>query len=560
MSKPQMTKPQIRVLLVEDGLVDRMVCRRALAQDPDYEFVLTEAETGREGLQLAHTQKPDCILLDYHLPDLNGLEFLAELRNDLGEIPVPVMMLTGADTASVAVEAMKRGAQDYLVKDVNRQYLELLPAVIQRVLRERRTLMEKKQAEENLVQAEYMSLCLANAKAAAEKANLAKSDFISRMSHELRTPLNAILGFAQLLERGSPPPTPTQMARLKEILHGGWYLLELINEILDLAVIESGKLSLSREPVSLKDVMLECHAMIEAQAQQRGIQINFLPVENTWFANADRTRLKQVLINLLSNAIKYNREHGTVEVKCTASTPDRIRISIKDSGMGLPPEKLAQLFQPFNRLGQENGTEEGTGIGLVVTKQLVELMGGTIGVESTAGVGSEFWIELVSAAVPQLAARECESQKITPKIYAGIQQHTLLYIEDNPANLLLVKELIEEDRPDMRLLIADNGKLGIELARTHLPDVILMDITLPDISGIEAMEILLKDPLTAHIPVVALSANATPDNILKGMEAGFLRYICKPFELNDFMCVIDEALEFRKSRLARTNNTEGIVG
>jgi signal transduction histidine kinase len=334
MSKPQMTKPQIRVLLVEDGLVDRMVCRRALAQDPDYEFVLTEAETGREGLQLAHTQKPDCILLDYHLPDLNGLEFLAELRNDLGEIPVPVMMLTGADTASVAVEAMKRGAQDYLVKDVNRQYLELLPAVIQRVLRERRTLMEKKQAEENLVQAEYMSLCLANAKAAAEKANLAKSDFISRMSHELRTPLNAILGFAQLLERGSPPPTPTQMARLKEILHGGWYLLELINEILDLAVIESGKLSLSREPVSLKDVMLECHAMIEAQAQQRGIQINFLPVENTWFANADRTRLKQVLINLLSNAIKYNREHGTVEVKCTASTPDRIRISIKDSGMG----------------------------------------------------------------------------------------------------------------------------------------------------------------------------------------------------------------------------------
>src|SRR3989338_1173918 len=180
-------------------------------------------------------------------------------------------------------------------------------------------------AERELIQAE-----LTLAKAAAEKANLAKSNFISRMSHELRTPLNAILGFAQLLEAGSPAPPPTQMARLKEILHGGWYLLELINELLDLALIESGKLSLSREPVSLIDVMRECQAMIEPQAQQRGIQISFLPFDHTWFANADRTRVKQVLINLLSNAIKYNREHGTVEVKCTAS-PDCVRISIKDS-------------------------------------------------------------------------------------------------------------------------------------------------------------------------------------------------------------------------------------
>ncbi|HSM99111.1 MAG TPA: ATP-binding protein, partial [Gallionella sp.] len=406
-------------------------------------------------------------------------------------------------------------------------------------------------AERKRVQSE-----LTQAKAAAEKANLAKSNFISRMSHELRTPLNAILGFAQLIEGGSPAPTPTQVARLKEILHAGWYLLDLMNEILDLAVIESGRLSLSRVPVSLADVMRECQAMIEPQAQQRGITINFLPFDPAWFVNADRTRLKQVLLNLLSNAIKYNRAQGTVEVRCT-STAECIRINIKDSGLGLPAELQQQLFQPFNRLGQEDGTIEGAGIGLVVTKQLVELMGGSIGVKSIVGVGSEFRFELNRDFTPQLAAGACESQQPTPEIHAGMRQHTLLYFEDNPANRLLVKELVEEDRPDMRLVIADNGKLGIELARTHLPDVILMDISLPDINGIEAIGILLKDPLTAHIPIVALSANAMPDDVLKGMEAGLFRYICKPFQLNEFMGVIDAALEFRKSRSAVMNNTEG---
>ena len=575
-TKPQVIKAQIRVLIVDDDLVDRMACRRALLQEPDYEFVLHEAETGREGLQLAHAQKPDCILLDYNLPDLDGLEFLSELRNDMGEITVPVIMLTGADNASVAVEAMKRGARDYLVKDVNRQYLELLTAVIQRVLREQRTQMEKKQAEAELwqhrwhleelvakrtdelaeankhlrldiVERKRIQAELTHAKAVAEKANLAKSNFISRMSHELRTPLNSIIGFSQLIIAGSTTPTPNQMVRLKEILRGGWYLLDLINGIMDLATIESGKLVLSQESVSLAEVISECQAMIEPQAQQYGIRLSFPEFDNTLAVKADRIKLKQALINLLSNAIKYNRAQGTVEVTCVTGTSGYVRISVRDTGIGLPPEKLSQLFQPFNRLGQEKGTVEGTGIGLAMTRQLIELMGGIIEVESSVGVGSIFWFELASAAVPELAARGYKSPEITQKIYVATQQHTLLYIEDNPVNLLLVQELIEENRPDVRLLIADNGKLGIELARTHLPDVILMDINLPDINGIEAMKMLLKDPLTAHIPVVALSADAMPDNILKGMEAGFFRYICKPFKLDEFMCVIDEALEFRKS-------------
>jgi len=237
---------------------------------------------------------------------------------------------------------------------------------------------------------------LKDALTAAEKANRAKSDFLSSMSHELRTPLHAILGYAQLVDAGTPAPTPAQKSSLDEIIRAGWYLLELINEILDLALIESGRLRLSKEPVSLMEVMLECQAMIEPQAQKRGIQMTFPQFYIPCLVHADRTRLKQILINLLSNAIKYNREQRTVEVKYAESTPGRIRVSIKDTGAGLPPEKLAQLFQPFNRLGQEVGGQEGTGIGVVVAKRLIELMGGVIGVESTVGVGSVFWFELDS--------------------------------------------------------------------------------------------------------------------------------------------------------------------
>jgi signal transduction histidine kinase/ActR/RegA family two-component response regulator len=387
---------------------------------------------------------------------------------------------------------------------------------------------------------------LESAKAVAEKANLAKSNFLSSMSHELRTPLNAILGFAQLLESGAPAPTATQIVRLHQIIKAGWYLLDLINEILDLAVIESGKLSLSLEPLSLSEVLLECQAMIGPQAQQRGINTIFDKVDPTWFAHADHTRVKQALINLLSNAIKYNREHGMVEVKCTAISPERVRISIKDSGAGLPPEKLAQLFQPFNRLGQETGTEEGTGIGLVVTKQLVELMGGTIGVESTVGMGSEFWIELIRDVMPQLSLEHAMTTELAPQAQGHAALRTLLYVEDNPANLMLVEQIIE-GHPHVRMLSARDATLGIALARAHLPEVILMDINLPGLSGIQALKILREDPVTAHIPVLAISANAMPRDIQKGMEAGFFRYLTKPIKVNEFMNALDSALELAET-------------
>ena len=392
---------------------------------------------------------------------------------------------------------------------------------------------------------------LNEAMAAADKANRAKTDFLSSMSHELRTPLNAILGFAQLMESGAPVPTPAQKRNLDQILKAGWYLLELINEILDLALIESGKVTLSSEPVSLAEVMLECRAMIEPQAQKRGIRMTFPRFEIPYFVKADRTRVKQVLINLLFNAIKYNKPSGAVTVDCAPVVPGAIRISIRDTGSGLAPAQLGQLFQPFNRLGKEAGTEEGTGIGLVVTKRLVELMGGAIGADSSVGEGSVFWIELGLAAAPRFVAGE-DPPKVPerPPVPAGAPLRTLLYVEDNPANLELVEQLIGR-RPDLRLLSAADANLGIEFARAYQPELILMDINLPGISGIEAMKILRSDPSTSHIPIIALSANAVPRDIERALEAGFFRYLTKPIVVNQFMDALDVALEFAGTSIRR---------
>ncbi|MCU1285057.1 MAG: sensor hybrid histidine kinase [Acidobacteriales bacterium] len=379
------------------------------------------------------------------------------------------------------------------------------------------------------------------AKSAAEQANLAKSDFLSSMSHELRTPLSAILGFAQIMESNTPPPSAAQMESITQILRAGWHLLKLINEILDLAVIESGKMSVSNEPVLLAEVLRECQAMIEPQALQRGVQVTFPRQDILGYVNADRTRLKQVLINLLSNAIKYNREGGSVVVDYASSGPGQIILSVKDTGEGLGEKKLAQLFQPFNRLGQEGGTEQGTGIGLVVTKRLVELMRGTIGVNSKVGEGSTFWVELESTAAPEPVAEETEPAATLKSELQSTSLRTILYVEDNPANLKLVEQLILR-RPDLRLLTAVNGTLGVEVARASQPDAILMDINLPGISGVEALKILREDPLTAHIPVIALTANAMERDIQKGLKAGFLLYLTKPIMVNAFMEALDLAL------------------
>jgi len=416
---------------------------------------------------------------------------------------------------------------------------------LQGVFAAARDVTERKRLDRELRQ---KNLELEDATAIAEKANLAKSDFLSSMSHELRSPLNAIIGFAQLMESDRPAPSASQKASIEQILQAGWYLLALINEILDLALIESGRLTASMESVSLEELLLECQDIVSPQAMQHGISITYPTLRTPVLVHADRTRLKQVLINLLSNAVKYNRPAGTVTVDCAGQDNGRIRISITDTGDGLSSDQLSQLFQSFNRLGRESGVEQGTGIGLVVSKRLTELMGGVIGVESTIGKGSAFWVELRSShGIETPAIDEALAQIAAPQVADGTGQRTLLYVEDNPANLKLIEQVIAR-RADIRLLKAGDASLGIEIAHASRPDVILMDVNLPGISGLEALRILARDPATSHIPVIALTANAMPRDVARGLAAGFFRYLTKPVRILEFLETLDAALALAAER------------
>jgi signal transduction histidine kinase/ActR/RegA family two-component response regulator len=457
-----------------------------------------------------------------------GIEDIYELtyiRKDGSRFPAIVSVSALRDAGDSIIGYLMMGTDN-----TARKRVEAEQAQLDLLLREQKQALQVTNKE------------LENARAVADKANRAKSEFLSSMSHELRTPLNAVLGFAQLLASDKPPPSVAQQRSLDQILKGGWYLLQLINEILDLAMIESGKVMMSQEAMGLSEVLKDCEAMMEPQAKKRGIDMRFLAMERPFFVHADRTRLKQVMINLLSNAIKYNRSGGSVTVSASVGDAGRVHIRVADSGAGLSPGQLEQLFQPFNRLGREHGAEEGTGIGLVVTKQLVELMGGAIGVESEAGVGTTFWIELAASEEPVL-----ESVPLSSADFGITEEHaltrTVLYVEDNPANLILVEQLVAR-RANLKLLTAIDGYAGIQLARTYQPDVILMDINLPGISGYGCLKILQDAAETSHIPVLALSANAMPRDIDKGVEAGFFRYLTKPIKVIEFMEALDLALDF----------------
>ena len=388
-----------------------------------------------------------------------------------------------------------------------------------------------------MVQAEE---ALREAKEAADSANHAKSVFLSNMSHELRTPLNAILGFSQLLEINDL--TPDSQENVDHISKAGRHLLTLINEILDLAKVESGNVEINMEAVDVDQLIRSNIELIQPLATRNNIDLSYTPATEQLTVAADSNRLGQTLLNLVSNAIKYNRPQGKVQIFAERHEDQRVRLYIRDTGIGLTPEDLQKLFTPFARFGPKH--IEGTGIGLTLTRHLVELMGGTLGVTSESGVGSTFWIDLTDARGNASIAQSTDQapQALAESQPAPPCSATVLYIEDQSANLLFVQKLLQKKRPQLRLLQAIEPHIGLSLAHAQHPDLILLDINLPEINGYEVLQRLRADPETCNIPVIAISANAMADDLAKGKAAGFSDYLTKPIDIHALLACIDQYL------------------
>lgn len=378
---------------------------------------------------------------------------------------------------------------------------------------------------------------LRDAKDAADRANRAKSEFLSRMSHELRTPLNAILGFGQLLEHRDP--RPAQRPHLHYILSAGHHLLELIDEVLDISRIEADRMRLSLEPVSVEAAVKEAIELIKPLANEHRVHLFTPPEEDlTAFVLADHQRLKQVLLNLLNNGVKYTAENGAVMVQCTCED-ERVRITIHDTGMGIAPEKLERVFTPFDRLGAEQSRVEGTGLGLALSQRLIHAMRGRIGVESKVGEGSSFWFEVARTESPLRTVAPDSDPPTGARLQGALKRRSILYIEDNLSNLNLVEQLLREE-PGVELLIAMQGRLGLDLARQRSPDLILLDLHLPDMPGADVLADLQANEATRRIPTVVVSADATAGEFQRVMEAGARDYITKPIDVSHFYRVVEQ--------------------
>jgi signal transduction histidine kinase/CheY-like chemotaxis protein len=484
--------------------------------------------------------------------------FFVALTLTLGLIALASVLLSrrfAADVASLMRTLERLSAGDSAVALPAHERRDEFGAVAKTVGAFRAALQRRDEAERKLAtlnadlerRVEQRTAQLAASRDEAERANLAKSEFLSRMSHELRTPMNAILGFGQLLEKSPTLPVASR-SWVREIVAAGKHLLELINDVLDLARVESGKFTVSPEPVALRPLIEECLTLLKPLADAGAVRLLEASRHCDVQVRADRTRLKQVLLNLLSNAIKYNRRLGSVNVVCVAealSAMPAVSVRVSDTGPGLDAQQLTRLFVPFERLSNDPQIE-GTGIGLALSKRLVEAMGGDIGVESTPGAGSTFWVRLpLAVSAAELAERD---EQVAAVPHAAVAVATdVLCIEDNPANLRLI-EGIFATQPNIRLLSALAPGLGLELARTHKPALILLDINLPDMDGYAVMQILREHEATRQIPVLAISANAMPKDIERGKAAGFAAYLTKPIDVLELLRTVTQLLAAPRGR------------
>ena len=534
----------LRVLYGEHNALDVDLTRRHLEAHAPHIRIEWAPDAAAVLRQLPHHVGEACsfdvLLMDYRLAGDTGLDVLKTLRQQR-ELDLPVVLVTGQGSEDVAALSMRLGATDYLLKRPH--YLLALPAVLEsafhrvRAAREQAALralnasLERKVAERT---AEFET-----ARHAAEAANHAKSAFLARMSHDLRTPLNAVLGFSQLLMLDPSLAAAAQARRQVQLIHdAGRHLLEMIDEVLDLARIESGGLRLSLEPVDACLLVAEALRLVEPLAAQHRVLVEHRPTRGPCLVHADRTRLRQVLVNLLTNAIKYNSSGGEVGVAVT-STESGVQLAVADNGRGMTPQQLAALFQPFNRVGAEGSGIEGTGLGLVIAKQLIEAMHGSLQVSSAAGAGSTFTLWLPVAA--QTPRPLVPAQAVVPRplpAAAGGAPRRVLYVEDNGVNAELMRGLLQL-QPGIELQVAGDGAAALALAASWQPQLLLMDLDLPDMSGIEVLRRLRAEPATAAIPCVAVSAYALGPEIQHALDRGCAAYLTKPFVADELLMLIE---------------------
>jgi signal transduction histidine kinase len=531
---------RVRLVHLEDDEADReLVARTLRAEGIDCAVVQAEC---REDFERALDDPPDLILSDYSIPGFSGDEAQNMARSRCPN--VPFMFVSGSIGEERAVEHLKSGATDYVLKD----RLDKLGTAVKRALREADERRRRASAEADLrhlnVQLEARviertrELVTANtqlqrARQDADRANLAKSEFLSRMSHDLRTPLNAIMGFAQLLDLDGLEAD--QADSVRHILRGGEHLLSLINEVLDIARIEAGHLTLSLEPVSVAEAVEHALDLIRPIAAKRGITVTS-DVTRGIYVLADRQRLSQILLNLLSNAVKYNREGGTASVRAGVEGT-HVRIDVIDSGSGIPPDKLALMFTPFERLGADQRGIEGTGLGLALAKRLAVEMKGSLSVESQVDRGTVFHVTLPRSDGHGAHEPVAPPVVITPATYTG----SVLYIEDNAPNVVLMERLLTR-RPGVRLKHAQDGQSALEMLKGEKPNLVILDLHLSDMTGEEVLRRIWSNPATRDIPVAVLSADVTSHSQRRLRASGAIAYLTKPFGVVEVLRLVDEVV------------------